>query len=180
MNAPIHVMQQPRHRPCMGEGSGVAAEWLKLPPCKVGARGLLPRSGIHMIQVSNKRLYPPPHPLVRNSIVWSFRDGEVACLPSDRARISSPVSRGQCHLIHLTIPKRFPWASIACIHVRKGRLTLFPLRYLFKIFTHLKLCLAAAIHNFKWVEIPYICLIFVTKKIFMFKTHSLTITMITR
>ena len=31
--------------------------------------------------------------------------------------------------------------------------------YLIKIFTHLKLCLAAAIHNFKWVNITRICLI---------------------
>ena len=27
------------------------------------------------------------------------------------------------------------------------------------IFTHLKLCLATATHNFKWVEITHICLI---------------------
>ena len=27
------------------------------------------------------------------------------------------------------------------------------------IFTHLKLCLATAIHNFKWVKITHICLI---------------------
>ena len=26
-------------------------------------------------------------------------------------------------------------------------------------FTHVKLCLATAIHNFKWVEITHICLI---------------------
>ena len=32
-------------------------------------------------------------------------------------------------------------------------LTLYPPNYLFVIFTHLKLCLADAIHNFKWVKI---------------------------
>ena len=34
-----------------------------------------------------------------------------------------------------------------------GRLALLPQNYLIWIFTHLKLCLADAIHNFKWVEI---------------------------
>ena len=29
----------------------------------------------------------------------------------------------------------------------------------FKIFTHLKLCVATATHNFKWVKIIHICLI---------------------
>ena len=28
-------------------------------------------------------------------------------------------------------------------------------------FTHMKLCLATTIHNFMWVEITYICLIWV-------------------
>ena len=32
-------------------------------------------------------------------------------------------------------------------------LTLYPPNYLIGIFTHLKLCLAGAIHNFKWVKI---------------------------
>ena len=32
-------------------------------------------------------------------------------------------------------------------------LTLQPLNYLIAIFTHLKLCLADAIHNFKWVKV---------------------------
>ena len=30
-----------------------------------------------------------------------------------RARISNPVSGGQCHLIHLTILRRFSWPSLA-------------------------------------------------------------------
>ena len=37
-------------------------------------------------------------------IVGSLLDRDVACSASDaRARISNPVARGQCHLIHLTI-----------------------------------------------------------------------------
>ena len=35
----------------------------------------------------------------------------------------------------------------------KGLLTLKPPNYSIWIFTHLKLCLADAIHNFKWVKI---------------------------
>ena len=35
------------------------------------------------------------------------------------------------------------------------RVTLQPPNYLIWIFTHLKLCLADAIHNFKWVKIIY-------------------------
>ena len=39
------------------------------------------------------------------------------------------------------------------------QLTLSLLRYLTQIFTHLKLCLATATHNFKWVKKIHICLI---------------------
>ena len=45
-----------------------------------------------------------PHPRVKLSIVWSLRA---------RTRISNPVSGGQCHLIHLTILRRFSWPSLA-------------------------------------------------------------------
>ena len=55
-----------------------------------------------------------PHPRVKVSIVGSLRDREVACSASDRqARISNPVSGGQCHLNHLTILRRFSWPSLA-------------------------------------------------------------------
>ena len=55
-----------------------------------------------------------PHPRVKVSIVGSLRDREVACSASDRqARISNPVSGGQCHLNHLTILRRFFWPSLA-------------------------------------------------------------------
>ena len=36
-------------------------------------------------------------------------------------------------------------------------LTLIPLSYLIKIFTHLKLCIATATHNFKWLKITHVC-----------------------
>ena len=55
-----------------------------------------------------------PHPRVKDSIVESLRDREVACSASDRqCRISNPVSGGQCHLNHLTIIRRFSWPSLA-------------------------------------------------------------------
>ena len=55
-----------------------------------------------------------PHPRVKASIVGSLRDREVACSASEnRARISNPVSGGQCHLNHLTILRRFSWPSLA-------------------------------------------------------------------
>ena len=38
-------------------------------------------------------------------------------------------------------------------------LTFEALKQIIKIFTHLKLCLANAIHNFKWPKIADICLI---------------------
>ena len=54
-----------------------------------------------------------PHPRVKVSIVGSLRDREVACSPqTTRARISNPVSGGQCHLIHLTILMKFSWPSL--------------------------------------------------------------------
>ena len=36
-------------------------------------------------------------------------------------------------------------------------LILKALHYNIKLFTHLKLCLAPATHNFKWVKINHIC-----------------------
>ena len=49
-----------------------------------------------------------PHPRVKVSSVGSLRDRVVA-----RARISNPVSGGQCHLNHLTILRSFSWPSLA-------------------------------------------------------------------
>ena len=58
-----------------------------------------------------------PHPRVKVSIVGSLRDREVACSASEtaRARISNPVSGGQCHL------KDFILAQFS-LHVHKGGL----------------------------------------------------------
>ena len=50
-----------------------------------------------------------PHPRVKLSIVGSLRDREVASSGSG----SNPVSGGQCHLIYLTILRRFSWPSLA-------------------------------------------------------------------
>ena len=50
----------------------------------------------------------------RFNIVGSLRDPEVARLPrTARARRSNPVFGGQCHLIHLTILRKFSWPSLA-------------------------------------------------------------------
>ena len=38
-------------------------------------------------------------------------------------------------------------------------LIIYPLSYLILIFTYLKLCLTTATHNFKWVKITHMCLI---------------------
>ena len=75
-------------------GAGDLVQWLKLPAWKVGYR--------------------------RFDIVGSLRDREVACSAS--ARISN--AGGQCHLIHLTIRRRFSWPSLAYMYgAHKGTLS---------------------------------------------------------
>ena len=54
------------------------------------------------------------HPLVKLSIVGSFCDRELAC--SDRQGLN--FARGQCHLTHLTILRRFSWPSLACMCIK--------------------------------------------------------------
>ena len=67
-----------------------------------------------MVRPENKRVADNIHPRVKLSIVGSLRDREVGARPQTaRARISNPVSGGQCHLIHLTILRRFSWPSSA-------------------------------------------------------------------
>ena len=39
------------------------------------------------------------------------------------------------------------------------RVNLYPAKLIYSILTHMKLCLATAIHNFKWVKITDISLI---------------------
>ena len=54
------------------------------------------------------------HSLIKLSIAGSLRDREVACsAQTARARISNPVSGGQCHLTHLTILRGFSWPNLA-------------------------------------------------------------------
>ena len=52
-----------------------------------------------------------------------------------------------CRLVHAY---RF---QVKNMRVYSALLTLYPPNYSLWIFTHLKLCLADAIHNFKWVKI---------------------------
>ena len=40
-------------------------------------------------------------------------------------------------------------------------ISLYPATLIYLIFNHLKLCLATATHNFKWMKITDICLIWV-------------------
>ena len=52
---------------------------------------------------------------VWNSVLWgaSVTERLRARPQTARARISNPVSGGQCHLIHLIIFRRFSWPSLA-------------------------------------------------------------------
>ena len=59
----------------------------------------------------NPTLASPPPLTHKDSIfMGSLRDREVVCAASDaRVRLLNPVFEGQCHLIHLTIFRRFSW-----------------------------------------------------------------------
>ena len=61
-----------------------------------------------------------------------------------------------CWIIHRNVLSLLPNKQI--FH-SEHILTIYPLCSLIEIFTHLKLCLATATHNFKWVKIINICLI---------------------
>ena len=64
-----------------------------------------------------------PHPLVKLSIVGSLCDREVSCSDSDLQGLNfEPVSRGQCHLTHLTILRSVSWPNLACMIVHKSGL----------------------------------------------------------
>ena len=79
-------------------------QWLKLPVCK--DRGFEPRSGLHVSKKHNVF-----SALTRiDSILWgaSVTERWRARPQTAMARISNPVSGGQCHLIHLTIPGGSP------------------------------------------------------------------------
>ena len=86
-------------------------QWLKLPAWKVGDHGLEPYSGLQVLKKQNVS-----SPLTHNdSILWGISVTERwrARPQTARARISNPVSGGQCHLIPLTILRRFFWPSLA-------------------------------------------------------------------
>ena len=71
-------------------------QWLKVPAWKVGNRGYEPHPGL---QVSKKPIFSSP--LTRkDSILWgaSVTERWGARSQTARARISNPVSGGQCHL----------------------------------------------------------------------------------
>ena len=101
---------------------GALVQWSNLPAWKVGYHGLEPRSSI---QVSNKQ--DMSSPLTRNldSLLWeaSVIERWRARYQTAKARISNPVSGGQCHFIHLIIPYilnstfsfNFKWVKITHI-----------------------------------------------------------------
>ena len=106
-----------------------------------------------------------PHPRVKDSIVGSVRDREVACSASDRqgsnfeSCVWRTVSSQSSHHPQEVLLAQFS------LYVHKGGLKPDSFHFHFynpkfiKIFTHLKLCLATATHNFKWGEITHVCLI---------------------
>ena len=90
--------------------------WLNLSTGKVGERGIESHSGI---KFSKSRTFFPPHSR-KFYIVGNLRDRGVASSALDRrAQITNPVSRGQCHLIHLKIIRKFsgPGLAYMCIEV---------------------------------------------------------------
>ena len=83
--------------------TGALVQWLKLLHWKVGNCVFEPHA---RLQVSKKQNVSSL--LIRkDSTLWGVQP-QIA-----RARISNLVSGGQCHLIHLTIFKRFSWSSLA-------------------------------------------------------------------
>ena len=77
-------------------------------------------SGLQMSKKQNVSF-----PLTRkDAMLWeaSVTERYRAGPQTVRARISNPVSVGQCHLIHLTILRRFSWSSLAymCAKVSKA------------------------------------------------------------
>ena len=85
--------------------AGALVQWVKLPAWKVGHREYEPHSVLPVLKKQNVS-----SPLTRkDSILWGASVSERwrARPQTARARISNPVSGGQCHLIHLTILRRF-------------------------------------------------------------------------
>ena len=89
----------------------VLVQWLKLPGGKVGDRGFKPHSGLQVPKKQNISF-----PLTRKySILCGacVTERQRARPQTARAQISNPVSGGQCHLVYLTILRRFSWPSLA-------------------------------------------------------------------
>ena len=96
---------------------------LKLPAWKVGDRGFDPHSDMQVAKKQNVS-----SPLTRKYSIFreNLRDRELACSASDRqGSNSNPVSGGQCHLIHLTILRRFFQPSLANICAQRWPTTQF-------------------------------------------------------
>ena len=97
-----------------------AVKGLKLHVWKVGDCGASPALAFRF-QINNNFVFFSEtkcfSPLTRKySVLWgTSRDREVPCSVSDShgCGISNPVFGGQCHLIHLTITRRFCWPSLA-------------------------------------------------------------------
>ena len=89
--------------------AGALVQWLKLLAWKVRDRGFEPHSGL---QVSKKQNVSSTLTRKDSILCGNLHDREVAC-STLRARISNPVSGGQCHLIHLTILRRFSCPSLS-------------------------------------------------------------------
>ena len=55
-----------------------------------------------------------------NLILWgaSVTERHRARHEATRARISNLVSEGQCHLIYITIPRRFSWPILAYMYTK--------------------------------------------------------------
>ena len=89
-----------------------------------GPRGVVSTAAFHArvrgsvpgLGVLTKKCFFPIH--VWNSLLWGASVTEMyrTWPQTARVRISNPVSGGQCHLIHLTILRRFSWPSLAYVH----------------------------------------------------------------
>ena len=98
--------------------------------------------------------------------LWSQPHTPNQC-NSKRTRIVHPVVDQRCRLWPTIIPST-GLPSLFAIYIYYSAcctayviVTLEALKSEIKIFTHLKLCLATAIHNFKRVKIAYICIILI-------------------
>ena len=91
--------------------AGSLVQGLKLPPWKVGDRGFEPHSGLQVSK--NQNVYS--RLTLKDSILWgaSVTESLRARPQIAWARMSNPVSGGQCYLIHLIILRRFSLPSSA-------------------------------------------------------------------